>query len=99
MTKISPFKHTSLHPKTLKRNYEQIKDHDGDLYFNNCKGCVGRQKKISDEDLEEAIRRIDAGELIDREDVRHEMLPDVPSRTVCNTADTILLPINVSFQV
>jgi hypothetical protein len=45
----------------LKRNYKQIKDHDGDLYFNNRKGRVGRRKKISDEDLEEAIRRIDTG--------------------------------------
>ncbi|KAJ7318521.1 hypothetical protein DFH08DRAFT_819799 [Mycena albidolilacea] len=31
MTKISPFKHTSLHPKTLKRNYEQVKYYNGDL--------------------------------------------------------------------
>lgn len=69
MTEISPFKHTSLHPKTLKWNYEQVKDHNGDLYFNNRKGHAGRPKAISDEDLEEAVRRIDTGELIDGEDV------------------------------
>jgi hypothetical protein len=99
MTEISPFKHTSLHPKTLKWNYEQVKEHNGGLYFNNRKGHAGRLKAISDEDLEEATRRIDAGELIDGEDVRCEMLPDVPSRTVRDTADTILLPNNTSFQV
>jgi hypothetical protein len=77
----SPFKHTTLHPSTLCRNYNQVKEHDEDCYWDGRKGH-GRKRKIPEEDLNEAIRRIDAGELIDGEDVRREMLPDVPGRTV-----------------
>jgi hypothetical protein len=75
-----------MHPKTIERNYKQVKEKGGDFYFNNRKGRAGRPKAISDEDVEEAVRRIDAGELINGEDVRREMLPNNTSRTVRDTA-------------
>ncbi|KAF7370109.1 DDE-3 domain-containing protein [Mycena sanguinolenta] len=89
MTTISPFKHTSLNRRTLERNYKEVKAHGGDLYFNNRKGNAGRLKAISDRDLEEAIRRIDAGEFVDGEDVRREMLPDVPGRTIRHVLSSV----------
>lgn len=47
---------------------------------------MGQKKAISNEDLEEVIEQIEAGELIDREDVRREMLPNVLARTVRDAA-------------
>jgi hypothetical protein len=92
ITTISPFKHTTLNRRMLERNYNEVKAHGGDLYFNNRKGRAGRPKAISDRDLAEAVRRIDAGEFVDGEDVRREMLPDVPGRTVRDTSRRIFLP-------
>ncbi|KAJ6562024.1 hypothetical protein B0H19DRAFT_1259644 [Mycena capillaripes] len=72
-----PFEDTSLAGNTLARNYNQVKDNDGDCYYNNQKGHVGRKKHISDEEMAEAVKRVNAGELIDGEDVRCEMFPTV----------------------
>jgi hypothetical protein len=61
-------------------------------YFNNRKDRAGQPKAISDSDLKEAAWQIDAEEFIDREDVRHEMLPDVPGCTVRNPSQGIFPP-------
>jgi hypothetical protein len=96
MTRLSPFKHTTLDHKTLSCNYDQVKAHDGDFYFDNRKGVVGavvgRPRAIPEEELQEAVDRLNAGELIDGEDVRREMMPNVPSRTVRNSLSIILHP-------
>ncbi|KAJ7330453.1 hypothetical protein DFH08DRAFT_815358 [Mycena albidolilacea] len=76
---------------TLERNYKLVKEHGGDCYWDGRKGNSGRKKRISDEELEEAIQRIDEGELIDGEDIRHEMFPTVPARTVHNTLSRVSL--------
>jgi hypothetical protein len=54
----SPFKHTSLHPTTLSRNYCQVKEHGGNCYWNGKKGR-GAKKKIPEAALENAIEKLD----------------------------------------
>lgn len=76
-----PFKRAKIKPRALAKAYKMVKDHGGDCYANNRKNC-GRKKTIPDEEVDEAVRRIDEGELIDGEDVRRAMWPDCPARTV-----------------
>ncbi|KAF7337083.1 DDE-3 domain-containing protein [Mycena venus] len=77
----TPFKRAKIKPRALAKAYLMVKDHDGDCYANNRKNC-GWKKIIPDEEVNEAVRRIDEGELIDGEDVRKAMWPDRPARTV-----------------
>ncbi|KAJ6524357.1 hypothetical protein B0H19DRAFT_1276582 [Mycena capillaripes] len=92
ITTLWPFENTTLHARTLARNYEQVKEHDGDCHLNNKKGHVGRKKSISDEDMTEAVERVNAGELIDGEDVRRVMFPTIPVRTVRDSLTRAGLP-------
>ena len=93
ITSLWPLKNTSLCASTVFRNYNQVKENDRDCYFNNRKGHVGRKKRISDAEMAEAVERVNAGELIDGEDVRQEMFPDIPTRTVRDSS-LIFMPSN-----
>ncbi|KAJ7855082.1 hypothetical protein B0H13DRAFT_2358100 [Mycena leptocephala] len=75
IAKRSPFKHTSLHPTTLSRNYKGVKKHGGNCYWNGRKGRAGRKKKITGEELEAVIEKIDEGELHDEEDADGKCFP------------------------
>ncbi|KAF7328729.1 DDE-3 domain-containing protein [Mycena venus] len=76
----SPFKKIS--PLTLSRNYNTVKSHGGDCYYDGRQGKSGQKRALSDEQLMEAEERFELGELIDGEDVRRVMFPGVPGRTV-----------------
>ncbi|KAJ7210693.1 hypothetical protein GGX14DRAFT_335354, partial [Mycena pura] len=71
--------------RSLARNYRKVEEHGGDFYLNLRKGRCGRKRRISEEGLQEAERALEAGEVVDGEDVRRVLFPDVPSRTVRNS--------------
>jgi hypothetical protein len=54
------------------------------------KAILVQRKKIPEAALENAIEKLDQRDLNDGEDVRRELLPDIPGRTVCNVG--LLLP-------
>ncbi|KAF7372494.1 DDE-3 domain-containing protein [Mycena venus] len=87
----TPFKRAKIKPRVLSKAYLMFNDHDGDCYANNRKNC-GRKKIIPDEEVNEAVRRIDERELIDGEDVRKAMWPDRPAHTVRHVLTNAGLP-------
>jgi hypothetical protein len=46
-----PFKHTTLHPRMLERNYNLVKEHGGDYYWDGQKGNSGRKKQIHSKNM------------------------------------------------
>jgi hypothetical protein len=76
----SPFKH--FEPRTLEHNYNTVKEHGGDCYYDGRRGHCRCKCVLSDKQLKEVEERLQSGELIDVEDVRQEMFPDIPAQTV-----------------
>jgi hypothetical protein len=48
---ISLFKHTTLHPRTLERNYHLMKEHGEDCDWDGRKGISGRKKGIHSKNM------------------------------------------------
>lgn len=79
------------HPKiqmsraAVTNNWNELKRHRFDPYWRQKEGRKkksGQKMKISDEKLNEAVERVNSGELRDGVHVKHVMFPDVSERTV-----------------
>ncbi|KAF7290908.1 DDE-3 domain-containing protein [Mycena chlorophos] len=75
----TPFK--EIQPNTINANYNVVKAHGGDFYYNGKMGNTGRKPKIGDGQLAEAVERVDSGELLDAAEVQRKMFPGVAPRT------------------
>jgi len=80
----SPFK--QIQPRTINDNYNLVKAHGGDFYYNGRKGHSGRKQKIDDAQLAEAVDRVESGEMLDGAEVQRVMFPDGALRTVRDNA-------------
>jgi hypothetical protein len=77
-----------LDSSTVRKGLKRLAEHGGDFYHNGRKGVCGRKRRISQEDLELAELELEDpdNDVANGEDLRRELFPNVPGRTVRNSA-------------
>jgi hypothetical protein len=77
-----------LNASTVRKGLKGLAVHGGNFYHNGRKGACGRKRRILQEDLELAELELEDpdNDIANGEDLRRELFPDVPGRTVHNSA-------------
>ncbi|KAJ7305473.1 hypothetical protein DFH08DRAFT_520545 [Mycena albidolilacea] len=75
------------HPRTIEKNVKKVAEHGGDFYYNGKKGKCGRKRRLPTPDLEliELELQDPESDIVNGEDVRRELFPEIPGRTVRNS--------------
>jgi hypothetical protein len=74
------------HPRTIEKSVKKVVEHGGDSY-NGKKGKCGRKRRLPTPDLELIELELQdlESDIVNSEDVRRELFPEIPGRTVCNS--------------
>ncbi|KAJ7201844.1 hypothetical protein GGX14DRAFT_655080 [Mycena pura] len=75
------------HPRTIEKSLKKVAEHGGDFYHNGKKGKCGRKRRLSTPDLEliDLELQDSEGDIVNGEDVRRELFPEIPGRTIRNS--------------
>ncbi|CAK5269993.1 unnamed protein product [Mycena citricolor] len=86
-------------PHALAKSMKKVAEHNNNFYFNGKKGVCGRKRTLLEEQITEAIDKLDSRELVDGKQVKCILFPNVPSFTVHHSHYSIALPNPSNSQV